>query len=106
MKSLVNIALVWLFMALPLSAAAQEVPSEGEAEGEIHALNFARSTIVIQGGEYAVSPMVQVEIGGTYGAFTMLQPGMMVEYLFHRYSDGRRVIFEIKEIRGREPVLL
>ena len=104
MKSMLRIA-VLVLTALSSAVYAAE-PAEGQAEGEIHSLDFGASSLIIQGSEFFVEPTVEVEIAGTYGAFTMLQSGMMVEFWYRRYDDGRRVIYEIREIMGREAVLL
>ena len=104
MKSILPI--VVLLLTTIASAVYAAEPAEGQSEGEIHALDFGNSSLIIQGSEFFVEPNVEVEIAGTYGAFTMLQSGMMVEFWYRRYDDGRRVIYEIREIMGREAILL
>ena len=47
---------------------------------------------------YSVNPNVRVEINGTYGAFTMLEEGMLVEFTFLQFSDGRREINFMREV--------
>lgn len=108
MKIIRKILLVlWVGTFAQLVQAAEFAPAEGSAEGEIQALDFGQSTLRIQGYEFAMDASAQVEIGGTYGAFTLLREGMMVEYRYRRYDDGRRVIFELRELTGgREAVLL
>ncbi len=106
MKVILKFLLVFSVGLFAHQATAQEfAPAEGEAEGEIQSLDFGQSTLRIQGYEFLMDPSAEVEIGGTYGAFTMLQEGMQVEYRYRRYSDGRRVIFELRELL-RDAVLL
>lgn len=71
---------------------------EAEGAGEIHELDFGNNTILINGYEYGVSPTADVEINGSYGAFTMLQKGMKIEYTYLHYADGARVVQTIKEV--------
>ena len=108
MENLLKQMFVVVLLVTGANTYAQEHnAAEGMAEGEIQGLNFGESSLTIQGYEFFIEPQATVEIGGTYGAFTMLESGMMVEYSYRRYSDGRRVIFELRElVGGREPVLL
>lgn len=71
---------------------------EAEGEGEIQALDFGAYDTIINGTMYTVNPNVRVEINGTYGAFTMLEEGMLVEFTFLQYSDGRREINFMREV--------
>jgi hypothetical protein len=71
---------------------------EAEGAGQIHELDFGNNTMLINGYGYSVSPTVSVEIGGSYGAFTMLQKGMKIEYTYLHYADGARVVQTIKEV--------
>ena len=88
---------------LAVSAHAQEYNApEAEGEGEIQALDFGDYDTVINGTMYLVNPNVRVEINGTYGAFTMLEEGMLVEFTFLHYSDGRREINFMREVNQVE----
>lgn len=79
-------------------ALAEELDEpEAEGAGEIHELDYSASTIVIGGDTYYVKPDAEVQINGTFGAFTMLQKGMLVEFAFKTFSDGNRVIYIIRE---------
>jgi hypothetical protein len=44
----------------------------------IQEVDFGGNAMVIDGMSYQVAMDVTVEIGGTHGAFTMLQPGMRI----------------------------
>ena len=49
-------------------------------------------------GNYATAPEVRVEIGGSYGAFTMLQVGMKVQIVYRVVSGTQRDVIEITQI--------
>lgn len=89
-----------------LVTAADYNPVETSREGEIHKLDFGQNRMLLQGLYYDVAADVHVEIGGTYGAFTMLQEGMAVEVQFRRFDDGRREIFEIRQITNGRDLLV
>ena len=78
--------------------AVEYNPPEDRIEGEIHKLDFAGQTLRLQALDFSISPDVRVEIGGDYGAFTLLEVGMAVEMRFWHYADGRREVFEIKQL--------
>ena len=91
--------------ALNLWAPVQAVeynPPEAVRYGIVQALEMDVNDIIIEGHRYSVSLTAHVEIGGTYGAYTMLEPGMRVEYHYYRYDDGRRVIFWLRELAPNE----
>ncbi|MEM7097109.1 MAG: hypothetical protein AAF541_02545 [Pseudomonadota bacterium] len=83
----------------PLDPATYDPASliQSENQGVIEALNFANNTATIGGYLLAVSPQVKVEIGGSYGAFTMLSQGMKVRYKYLEFDDGSILITEIYE---------
>lgn len=66
--------------------------------GVVQELDFGRSEMIVNGTRYAVAVDVRVEIGGSYGAFTMLQPGMKIRYDFLVISPSEREIIEIEEV--------
>ena len=87
------------------SAQAQELnPPLAEGEGEIQALSFGTNEAIIGGYQYGVAETVRVEINGTFGAFTMLQNGMLVEFDFLQYSDGYREIVGMREVNEIEGI--
>lgn len=95
-----------MLLVTELGFAVEYNPPEATVEGEIHQLNFAAQTLRLQGLDFGVAPQVRVEIGGGYGAFTLLEVGMAVEMRFWRYADGRREVFEIKQLTGtRRPLV-
>ena len=69
-----------------------------ESEGEIQSLDFAWNKMVINGYEYDVATSVKVEINGSYGAFTMLEEGMLVEFSYLQFDDGVKRVTEVYEV--------
>ncbi|MEM7001112.1 MAG: hypothetical protein AAF529_10010 [Pseudomonadota bacterium] len=78
--------------------------TEGKGQGIIHAVDFAENRMIVQGVGYTVAPDFEVEIGGSYGAFTMLEPGMRVDFVYHRYPNGDRQMISLRELGGSESV--
>ncbi len=99
-KRLGLVAAVW---ALCAGAVAESYNApEGEAEGEITELDFGKNTIVVGGYVYDVSASADVQIGGSYGAFTMLEEGMQIEFTYQRFDDGVRKIVGIRQVASVE----
>ena len=68
-------------------------------QGVIETVDVQANQVVIGGVRYNVAPDANVEIGGSYGAFTLLQPGMSVNILMRRYvSNGAVDIIDLKEL--------
>jgi hypothetical protein len=89
---------VLLFATSVAATAAEPVAGNIERQGTIHELDYGTNTVVISGTRYTVAIDANVEIAGSYGAFTMLKTGMAVAFTFDRYADDARVISEIKEL--------
>jgi hypothetical protein len=92
--------LLCLLLWLPLTGVSQVDDRYPLAEdaGVIQELDFASSTLIIDGMRYSVPVDVQVEIGGSYGAFTMLETGMRVRYEYLLVSPSVRRIVLIQEL--------
>ena len=101
MTRIISIALVAAFLVFAAIAHAQTAPV-AEGQGEIQGLNFAANTMVINGYDYDVDINVDVEINGSYGAFTMLEEGMLIEFSFLHFDDGVRRVVEIFEVDAVE----
>ena len=55
--------------------------------------------MVVGGVSYNMAADANVQLGGSYGAFTMITPGMNVSILVQRFIDtGERQIIEVKEL--------
>lgn len=97
MIRILKTTVVGVLFSVATLASAQTAPS-AEGQGEIHKLDFGGNKMVINGYNYDVDPNVEVEINGSYGAFTMLEEGMLIEYVFLRFDDGSRRVTEIFEV--------
>ncbi len=97
MRILTVLMLAAALFAQPATAQQYNAPL-AESEGEIFSLNFANSTMNVGGYEFQVASTVKVEIDGTYGAFTMLRKGMLIEFSYYQFDDGVRRIVEIYEV--------
>lgn len=99
MKKLNPLALVLLILTALTGGQgwAQDVDLI-EEEGILHEIAFETNEVIINGVEYRVAYDAKVEIRGSYGAFTMLQPGMKLQYQYRRHSDTEREIFDIRQL--------
>lgn len=88
----------WLLLSGAASAQDAGQYPLAEKAGVIQELDFAGNAMVIDGMQYDVAVDVDVEIGGSYGAFTMLQPDMRVRYEFLIISPESRRITLIQEL--------
>ena len=90
---------LWL-LALSGTVSAQSADSYplAESAGVIQELNLEAQTVVIDGLRYQVAMDAHVEIGGSYGAFSMLATGMRVHFEFLRISAAERRIVRLREL--------
>ncbi len=96
--------LVTLVSGLAFAPSAAAVAVEMETQGRIEQVRIAADQLVVDGRSYQVPTGVQVSIGGTYGAFTLLEPGMRVYLRFMRQDDGLRVLVEVRELAANQRV--
>jgi hypothetical protein len=94
-------ALILLFAAASVQAMQYDAPRV-ERRGVVQELNIGGYEIIISGHRYYVSQTAEVEIAGSFGAYTMLQPGMRVVFEYLRFDDGRREIFRLRELLPNE----
>ncbi len=80
------------------ASAPSYMAPETTMEGTIHELDFGANTMIFEGLRFRMAPDVQVEIRGTYGAFTMLQPGMKAVVTFRMISDTEREVTRIEQL--------
>jgi hypothetical protein len=110
MKTMAKFGFVALLL-LGVAAVAPVAVAEGEigietTEGQIHEIDYGTLTTLISGVTYRFAIDAKVSIAGSFGAPTLLQPGMNVSFTFRRYADGDREIIELAELPpGREPTL-
>jgi hypothetical protein len=68
-------------------------------QGPVESLDAGKNTMVVGGVAYDVAPDAHVSLGGSYGALTLMTPGMNVKIMMKRYLDtGRREIIDIQEL--------
>jgi hypothetical protein len=87
-----------LFTGAAFASGADVVAGAMSRQGTIESVDYGTNTAVIGGTRYSVAIDADVEVGGSYGAFTMLQAGMKVAFMFDLYADNTRVLTEIKEL--------
>lgn len=75
-----------------------------EEEGVIERLILENNEVVISGVAFRVAYDAQVEIRGTYGAYTMLQPGMKVFFEYRRFSPTELEIFAIEQLPDNQEI--
>ncbi len=97
-----------LAFAMPLSAAnvgatvattpATKLPKQQRyMRGKVEAVDARIPAVLIDGLAYAFVVNAHVEIGGSYGAPTLLLPGMKVEFVALN-QDGVRAIAIIRQL--------
>ncbi len=83
----------------PIGAAADDEFTVDSVQGEVESVDIPTNQFVVGGIRYDVALDADVEIGGNYGAFTLLTPGMKVNLLVRRYLDTNRVeVVSVKEL--------
>ena len=89
--------LVLLPIALALLATvARAAYPEKEGVGYIEQIDFAASTLIVNGLRFRVDPYAKVTINGSFGAFTLLREGMLIQYDYYSISPTDREIFEVE----------
>ena len=103
LELLMHIRLSWWFiLGLWVSGMtyAGQQPPIAEGEGRIQQVDIAAYQLRISGYDYGVLLDANVEIGGSFGAFTLLKQGMLVEFEYHQFPEGERVIIDIREVEA------
>jgi hypothetical protein len=96
-KRFVRSALLAAAVALAPFAVADDFSIEA-VQGEVESVDFTVNRIVVGGVAYQIAPDASVQIAGTYGAPTMLLPGMKLKVMYRRYPDGVVEIIDAKEL--------
>lgn len=91
------LALLLVSFVTPGAFAEETAPQRTKA-GIIQEIDLADSSLVVSGMRYEVAFDANVEIRGSYGAFSMLATGMQIQFTYLVYSESRRTIIEIKQI--------
>jgi hypothetical protein len=96
-KSLIALLLVSV-SSLALAATIAEFAPEKEMEGTIQAVDFGANTLIFEGVRFQVLPDAEVEIRGSYGAFTMLQAGMKAVVTYRVVSESERHVTRVVQL--------
>lgn len=105
-KILCNAALaVLLVVCAAMARGADYAPPEREGAGVIESLNFAKGEAIVDGYRYYLRPTTEVQIGGSYGAPTMLENGMRIAFVYERYDDNSRVMSQVRELSPNEELV-
>ena len=97
------IALMVSTVSLSVAAADYDPPLL-ERTGLVQELIPALNDVVIYGERFTVSYSAEIEIGSSYGAYSMLRPEMRVFFRYQLYDDGRKVIVYLRELAASESV--
>ena len=97
---------VGAILIAPVAGAADEEFRIESRQGSVESVDYPANRMVVGGVAYDVAPDASVELGGSYGAFTMITPGMNLEILVRRYIDsGHGEVIDVKELEpGTVPV--
>ena len=100
-----GLVLAGAILVAPIASADDDFRIESR-QGPVESADYSTNKIVVGGVSYDVALDASVELGGSYGAFTMIAPGMNVQILIRRYIDsGHREIIDVKELpAGTQPV--
>ena len=77
---------------------ANDLATQVQERGVIQALRLESNELVIDGVVFRVAYDARVEIRGSYGAFSMLQTGMKVEFSYRDFDIDTREIFELEQL--------
>ncbi len=93
-----RLLLLSCLMATGMLHAEFQVPALEESEGVVRGLNIENNIAVIDGLSYYIPVDAQVEIRGTFGAFTLLEKGMKVSFSYYRISASHREIVKLIQL--------
>jgi hypothetical protein len=88
--------MIFFLAALLTMTAAQAAYPEKEGIGYIESIDLDTSTLIVNGLRFRVATDAEVSIDGSFGAFTMLQEGMLIRYDFWQISPTEREIFQME----------
>jgi hypothetical protein len=92
------VALVGAVSVAPIAIADDDYQILAR-QGVVEAVDVPANQVVIGGVRYNVAVDANVEIGGSFGAFTLLQPGMSVKIVMRRdVGSGHTDIIDLKEL--------
>ena len=71
---------------------------EAQSEGRIETVDIPANTLMVSGLNYRVPVDANVQINGTFGAFTLLQRGMKVRFTYRTISRTEREIISLEQL--------
>ena len=71
---------------------------ERQKAGTIQVVELNRSSLIVDGIRYHVALDARIEIGGSYGGYTMLKVGMKIDFTYQDISMTQREIVRIQQI--------
>ena len=93
-----------LLVGVPAWAAAPVVPLT-IARGVVDSIQPGNPpTLIIDGLRYAFASDAKVELGGSFGAPTLVQARMKVEYTYTTQDDAHRTIVLLRQLPPETPV--
>jgi hypothetical protein len=94
-----SLVLTGAVLIAPVASAGDEDFRIESSQGPVESIDYTANKMVVGGVSYNVALDAAVELGGSYGAFTMITPGMNVKILIRRYlTPGRPEIIDVKEL--------
>jgi len=97
-KTLLAAALLVVGSAAMAASSLSHLAPQKQMDGTIQALDFGANTMIFEGIRYRMAPDVEVEIRGSYGAFTMLQEGMKALVTYRVVSASDREVVRIEQL--------
>lgn len=95
LRHLLSLVLLGCFFAAPVHAGERATEEMG---GTINEINIANGSMIVGGRLYWAGADLKVEINGTYGAFSMLRPGMYINMHYRLKPGPQREVFEVREV--------
>lgn len=90
-----------LILLSSVSLAASSISAlapEKDMDGTIQALDFGAGTMIFEGTRFHMAPELEVEIRGSYGAFTLLETGMKATVTYRVISESERHAIRIVQL--------
>ena len=85
-------------LLMAAAAAGWAEPPVIEAQGQIRTLDFAAGRLVISGIRYRIAEDAAISVRGSYGALTMLRPGMKVDFVYRRHTGEDLEITTLEQL--------
>ncbi len=96
-KTVLALALI-AASGLALAASFADTAPEKEMAGTIQSLDFGNNSMIFEGVRFEMAPGLEVEIRGSYGAFTMLEEGMKAFVTYRVVSASHREAVRIEQL--------